>query len=288
MIRAVALACAALLAAPAAASTFTTVKKVCPVGDETFEFPALMSISQWGGLPDGMPIGSGEFPIALPVCPGNGLVMFREFDAAAVATLTPIVASADYQGRRRTDTNYYLAYRLATALGDADAPWLLLSATWEAKNTGPDGALARRYNEEFVATVLASDAVSDDLETVALRARAVNALRELGRFDEAEALRTKITIPAGAGGTGEQAEANRKGWTGYLASLAAPIARRDAARAPIDMMGDTAAAQRCLGKELAVKWRRPEPSALTAFEADYCARPELAASLAELRERLAD
>ena len=279
------------MTAPVAASTFFPVTKTCPIGGKTFAFSELGSISRWGGLPDGMPIGSGSFPVALPVCPDNGLVMFRAFDKAAVATLKPIVASADYQAKRTTETEYYLAYLLATALGDKDAPWLLLSATWEAKNADPRGALAQRYNAEFAAAAVAAvaaDAVSGDLESVALRARAVNALREIGRFEEAEALRGRIVIDPTAGGEGDEAAANRKGWGEYLASLAAPIARRDTARAPIDMVGPQGAAERCLGKELAMRWHRPEPPVLTPFEAEYCARPELAEPIAQLRKRLAE
>ncbi|HSX56090.1 MAG TPA: hypothetical protein VLG14_12380, partial [Sphingomonas sp.] len=58
----------ALLAVPAAASTYFMVRKVCPVGGQKFKFAELGSISTWGSLPDGMPMGSGEFPIALPQC----------------------------------------------------------------------------------------------------------------------------------------------------------------------------------------------------------------------------
>jgi hypothetical protein len=59
-------AVAALIAIPAAASTYFTVRKTCPVGGQKFKFQELGSISTWGALPDGMPVGSGEFPIRLP------------------------------------------------------------------------------------------------------------------------------------------------------------------------------------------------------------------------------
>ncbi|MEG3145396.1 hypothetical protein U1839_12110 [Sphingomonas sp. RT2P30] len=277
------LALVALGAAPAAASTYFPAEKTCPVGGEKFKVMALASISTFGALPDGMPIGSGMFPIALFQCPGNGLVMYRDFDAATVRRLAPIVAGAEYQVLRRTETPYYLAYRLALALGDAEPEWLLLSATWQAKNNN-DLVMARRYGEEFVARVAAMPVLATSFTSIALRARAANALRELGRFKDAEILRASIVIAADAGGTDEDASDNRKGWGEYLASLAAPIARGDAARDPIDMAAPREAGFRCVAP---LRKKNPGPP-LSAFEAAYCARPEMASQLADLRRQIGD
>ncbi|HSI18026.1 MAG TPA: hypothetical protein VK980_09670 [Sphingomonas sp.] len=269
--------------APAWASTFAPTKKTCPIGGEKFDYMALMSISTYGELPDGMPIGSGMFPILMPQCPGNGLVMYRDFDAATVKRLEPIIASPAYQALRKTETRYYLAYRLAAELGDDGATWLLLSATWEAKNAGAADQ-AHRYMEEFVARVAAMPTSATDLTSIALRARAANALRELGRFKEAEQVRAAIVIDPEAGGSGDDAVQNRKGWARYLAKLAAPIARGDTARAPIDMLGEREASFRCLEPS-----RKQNPgAALTAFETSYCARPEVAAAVQNLRRQVPD
>lgn len=270
------------LAAPIAASTYVEVEKTCPVGGEKFKYMELASITTFGAMPDGMPIGSGAFPIELPQCPGNGLVMYEDFDAAKVEKLAGIIARPDYQALRAAETRYYLAYRLAKELGEAEsAPWLLLSATWEAKNAG-GGDRARRYNEAFVALVrgLAADAKS--FASIAVRARAANALRELGRFDEAEAMRAGIVIDPDAGGGDSDAAENRKGWGGYLAALARPIARHDDGRTPIDMMNKREASFRCMAKELAGDGTEVPP--LTAFEAKYCERPEIAAEVNAVRK----
>jgi hypothetical protein len=271
-------AAALLLASPLAASTYFEVEKTCPVGGEKFKFMELGSISTFGYMPDGMPIGSGLFPIEPPVCPGNGLVMYREFDAAQVKQLEGVVAAPAYQALRKSETPLYLAYKLADALGDRETlPWLLLQASWQAKNAGAQGPLARRYNEEFAAYVRAQAADPASLESIALRARAANALRELGRFDEAEALRAAIVIGPEAGG-GKGAE-NRKGWRSYLDALAAPIARKDRGRTPIDLMNLREAAFRCMAKEL-----NDAAPPLTPFEAEYCKRGEVAKQVAEVRK----
>lgn len=233
-----------------------------------------------GSLPDGQPVGSAEFPIAPPQCPDNGLVLFDAFDAATVRRLTPLVGGGEYQALRRTETRYYLVHWLQERLGIGGTAtlWSLLAATWEAKNAG-DAAQATRYNELLVrrARALPDDPAS--LEVLALKARAANALRELGRFEEAEALRGSLAVTPGMGGADADAAANRQGWTRYLAELRPVIARRDPTRAPIDMLGRREALFRCVQPD------RAGPP-LGAFERDYCARPDLRRELESLRERL--
>lgn len=263
----------------------------CPVGGERFDAPALMHYSTYGALPDGQPFGSIQFPILLPECPSNGLVIYKQFEPAEVARLEPLVAGDAYKALRTRETDWYRAWWLADALGDsAEAPWLLLSATWEAKNRPDDAARVQRYNTLFVERVQTLAPSDTELDSIALRARAANALRELGRFTEAETLRASIHIAPDAGGSDEQAPRSREGWTAYLAGLAAPIARGDTARTPIDLLPLREQAFKCLGKELAAKWEREAPPPLTAFEVQYCAAPSagLATELASVRESLKD
>ncbi len=268
--------------APAAASTFFEVIKKCPVGGEKFKFLDQGSSTSWGALPDGMPTGSGPYPYRLPQCPKNGLVIFRDFDGPTLARLTPVVLGAEYQALRATETPYYLAYWLARKLGDADVAGLLIAAGWEAKNDDPESPRARRYADELIALVAAMPVDGSSLESIALRARAANALREKGDFAAAEALRASIKIAPGAGGAGDDAADNRMGWAAFLTALSAPIARSDRSRAPIDMIGEREAATRCVTPGLYPSQVPP----LTEFETAYCARPELAEMLATLRESL--
>lgn len=274
---------ALMLCGTAGASTFTPEKKICPIGGEKFTVQSLMSISTFGAYPDGMPFGSGYFPIQLPQCPKNGMVLYRDFDAAAVKRLAPVVAGSAYQAARRTETRYYLAYLLAQALDDREqSPWLLLSAWWEAKNADPAGPQAAAYGAAFVDLVATIPADATSMENVALRARAANALRELGRFGAAEALRRSIVIAPKAGGKTEDAAENRAGWATILAALAAPIARADATRQPIDLMGKDWAVRRCVEVEKPLPGE-PAPAPLSAFERGYCADPALATDIAAMR-----
>ncbi len=279
---------AILAAGSSDASTFVPVVMTCAVGGEKFKFLDQASSTSWGQLPDGMRLGTGPNPGMLPQCPTNGLVMYREFDKATVEKLAPILAGVDYQALRATETPYYLAYWLAKRLGDDSQAWLLLAAGWEAKNVDPASPRARRYAEEFIALVAAMPIDDMSLDSIALRARAANALRERARFAEAEALRASIKVGADAGGTASVAADNRAGWRDFLAALAAPFARGDSARAPIDMIGDREAAYRCLEPMM-----KPEPGAsprtpLTAFEASFCARSDIAAAVAKLKKGLGD
>lgn len=260
----------------------------CPVGGEQFDAPQLMHYSTFGSMPDGQPIGSIAFPILLPECPGNGLVIFAKFTPEQVKKLGPVVASPAYQALRKSESSYYRAAWLADAIGEKrQAAWLMLSATWEAKNADAAGERARRYGAAFAASAMALPVDAKDFQSIALRARAANALRELGQFEEAETLRASIVIAPDVGGADKNAAENRTGWAGYLAKLAGPVARRDASRQPIDMMNDRDAVFRCLGAEVAVRYKRPAPPPLTAFESEYCARPELAEQLAARRKALA-
>lgn len=279
------------LAGVANASTFYPQEMTCPVGGEKFTFQGLASISTFGQLPDGMPIGSGYFPVAMPQCPKNGLVMYKEYDAAQVKLLAPIVASPEYQAARKTETPYYLAVLLAKGVGDTElVPWLLQSAWWDAKNTDPTAERTRRYGTEFVALVTATPADPFSLTSIALYARAANALRELGRLPEAEALRKSIVITPRPEDKGKERDEDGNitdeyaGWTTYLHQLAGTIARGDTSREPIDMMNDRFAAMRCVDPERKTEVGSP----LTAFEQDYCARPQLAEKIATIRKAISE
>jgi hypothetical protein len=79
------------------ASTYVEEKVKCPVGGEKFKYMGLASISEWGALPDGMPLGSGRFPTLPPQCPSNGLVMYRDFTPQEVSKLAVFVAGPEFR-----------------------------------------------------------------------------------------------------------------------------------------------------------------------------------------------
>ena len=269
---------------PALASEFDTVERQCPVGGETFEARELLGITIMGTLPDGMPIGSGDFPIELPQCPGNGLVIYREFASSELPKLGAFVQSAEYKAiRRSAETPYYLAYRIAKVLGDLVPERLLLSATWEAKNNDGNRERARRYNAEFVAAMTQWPVNPADFSNISLHARGVNALRELGRFDEAENVRAALAGLQSAKSTDNEGTQKWDSLRRFLARLKAPILRGDASRFPIDMLSGKDAAELCLGEEFSRKLKLVPPAPLSAFEHVYCARPELGEDLRERR-----
>ena len=232
-------------AAPAFAGFPVSRQMTCPIGGATFDFTTTGSYSTWGSRPDGKPFGSWRFPLEIPECPDNGLIVYKEFEAGEIARLRPLVESAEYQALRRGDTPYYRAAWLMRRLEASPTQplWLLMQATWEAE---PNPALRRRYLEELVAGVAALGEPAD-LERFALRGRAVNALRELGRFDEAAALiaATLDRFRAAPEGENEEARENRLGWIGFYEQLGRAIARRDASIMPLDLIPVPVAATLC-------------------------------------------
>lgn len=270
---AVVLALAVGTATVAAASTPGSPQRItCPVGGQVFTYTGYASYSRWGSLPDGQPTGSVAYPIAMPQRPTNGLPLFDDFDADTVRRLTPLVTSPAFVALRRAgETQRYLAQWLMMRLDRPalDRTWVLLNASWEAKNAG-DAARVRRYNDEYVTA--AGALTGEGLDVHGLKARRVNALRELGRFEEAEAARAALLSAPTRGDEEERREWD--GWRTYLTALAPVIARRDDTRTPIDLMGTRDQTFRCID----------EASDLSEFDRSFCATPAMKTKVEELRK----
>jgi hypothetical protein len=275
---------ALLLAIPATAEAGMAmkVKEKCAIGGEPFSYTTTPSYSTFGARPDGKPYGSWTFPMELPVCPKNGLVMYREFSKDELARLPAIIATPEYAALRPAETPYYRAAWLARALDpqSLDHAWLLLSASWEADT---DAAKKTRYQAEFLAAAGEAPRTPASLNWLALQVRAINARRELGRFDEAAAalkalpLDALATKPGKAADSPDPDEENRQGWRELITSLGRVIARRDASSEPLDMIPTDYAAALCVGV----------PDHLPRRDDPYCADPSLAEPIAKFREQLA-
>lgn len=243
------------LGAVAAEAGFPVSERMtCPIGGGRFTFTTTASYSTWGARPDGKPFGSWEFPLALPVCPDNGLVVYDEFDEEALRRLRPLVASPEYRALgQRGETSYYRASWLMERMG-APAPswlWMLVQASWQADQ---DPALRRRYLEELVTRAPALGEPRD-VPTIAVRARVINALRELGRFEEAAAMIEATPI---ATLLPESVDARaREDWTGHYRRLGIIVARRDSSIEPIDMIPHREAQDRCADSERLQLHERP-------------------------------
>ena len=172
---------------------------VCPVGGEAFRQNVEMFYFPLESLPNGSNPGGQLSDIMVPICPGNGLVLVPKFDGnegdpEAFADYTPeelaklpaLIASPDYKALSG-EANYLKLYWLSGKLGRPAMQrfHLLQHVSWIGKTPEQH----RRYLEMFVAQ---ADALIDGPDFgSARRMRAqyyvANALRELGRFDEAKA-----------------------------------------------------------------------------------------------------
>jgi hypothetical protein len=247
----------------------------CPVGGERFSIWQPTMYSTYGERPDGKPYGYLPFPFPVPECPSNRLIAFDSFSPDEVAKLAGIIDTVEYTRLTTTETTYYRAWWLAERLGrpPQDSLGLLLSAIWQVTpdavsepTANRDAEQRRRYQELFVAEVRRLPAATPAKDRFWLEARAANATRQLGRFGDAEALRK--TAEASLSGLSE-----KKGWDTYLTKLKTVIARRDIGVEPLDMIPEQEA-------DIACAFRPPS----NAFDRAFCARPETAARVAEMRK----
>jgi len=254
LIAAAALARAALVAAPAVAQGTAPQPMTCPIGGASFDYVVPVGAPPLGERPDGKPYGTVA-PRPLPECPTNGLVLYKDYTPAEVAKLEPLVGSDTYQALRKNDTQYYRAYWLMKEMGvPAQISLLaLLQAGWEA-----DGkpALRERYLAEFAEASGKAEKRPNDLRWVGMEARAVNALRELGKFDEAKARLADIPlapldvkVPEGPPTDKKVGEARvRRAWLAFLTAMGPAIERKDSTPEPMDLLPRSVALGRCLDR----------------------------------------
>lgn len=228
-------------AATSRATTYVPVKLTCPIGGEKFDGYAMASNTYMGQRPDGRPYSPSPIP-PIKECPGNGFVIFDDKLAKAdKAVLAPIVASAEYQAMRATETRHYRAWWLKSRIGRD--PFALASslmvAGWESDD---DPSRKARYQSAFAEAAMAlsrDDANADDWFW--LRLRAANALRELGRFDAAAALIDALEQPGLLPTEADQ----RAGAVRLIAGLRALITDRNTAAEPTNLIPPRMAIERC-------------------------------------------
>lgn len=219
----------AMPAGPANAGFPVTREMTCPIGGERFDFTTTGSYSIFGARPDGKPFGSWTFPLELPECPGNGLIVYKEtFEPAELTRLGALIETPGYRALRGGDTSYYRLSWLLREMGAArgEVLWALVQATWQPAD---ESALRARYLGELAVAAAAEPDAPADLPGYGLRAYGINALRELGRFGEAAALLARTPLaPLRPGGSLPGAEdGQRAGWLQHYSRLAALLARRD-------------------------------------------------------------
>jgi hypothetical protein len=255
---------AVLLAAPPLTSTADTVtataratapapqQMTCPIGGGSFTYTPPAPRPTTGTRPDGKPYGVTA-PPALPECPDNGLVLYKEYTPEEVAKLEPLVASPAFQALRESDAQYYRAYWLMKemGLGPEESLWALLQASWQVEDK-PE--LRSRYLTELIESSAKAAPNPADLNWVGMEAHAINALRELGRFDEARSRIDMLSlqpldvrIPTGAASDPAVQDARkRRTWLGFLKNLKAAIERKDSSLEPLDLIPRVVAIDRCI------------------------------------------
>ena len=234
-----AVAAAALLAfagfaGPALAGIPVEEEMTCPVGGESFTHTTTGSYSTYGARPDGKPYGSWVFPMPLPECPGNRLVLYKQFDDAEIETLSELVGSDAYRAMEG-ETDYYRAQWLEDRLSNTvPMPWLLMRATWQVDG---DPDRRRRYLGEFADRAASVAVDRGDFGTMMLRFRLANAQRELGALDRAAGTLAELAegLDPAAADTADEAE--NLLWFGYMIDdLSAVVAAGDTSIEPLAML----------------------------------------------------
>lgn len=280
-----ALGSVALPTLPASAGFPVPQAVKCPVGGKSFTHTTTGSYSVWGYRPDGKPYGSWDFPMELPKCPGNGLVVFDDFSKEEVKRLEALTDSAEYRAIRDRETNYYLAAWTMEKLGrpPINVAWMVVQASWQADDR-PE--LKKRYQAEYVDRIRKLERSGDGTDWLLMQARAVNGLRELGRFDEAKALlesldlspldvevpkeKTGAATPSGLGRTvlnyeEIQAAKRKRDFLNQFKQLGLLIEARNSGSEPLHMIPMREAADRC----------RDGGERLSSTDKAYCASDEM-------------
>lgn len=231
---------AMLLSVAASASTYASQKFRCPVGGKTFTATVQLSMTSFGARPDGKTYDTGRAPKI--ECPDNGFVFYKDkYSKAEEARLAPLVEGVDYRAMRVADTaegrSAWLAAKMNESAEDVAFAWLV--ASWSSDG---DAVRKTRYQQAFVAAVQAVPATSEYRKI--LDFRAANALRELGRPDESDAILKALELRVS---TITEAE-ERAGFLKMIAALHILNAEGNHSAEPVTMVPDEIAADLCINQ----------------------------------------
>ena len=233
----------------------------CPLGGKTFTQEVGYSAFPLITLPDGSWLGDALMDVQIPVCPDNGLVIlpdyaameasdeqrmtYGDYSVAERARLPGLIADPAYLALK-SDNRHAQAYWLATKLGRPASTrfHLLQRSTWATI----DPMLRKRRVEQFAADGPALiDAMDESADARRLYSTyIVNALRELGRFDEAlarlDANDSAYPLPDSPPGTELTIRIEN-----FVDPLRTAIAERDDDRFPVDLLDQRIANDICTG-----------------------------------------
>lgn len=151
-------------------------------------------------------------------------------------------------------------YRLHWLLREMGSPplqhlWALVQAGWQVHE---GSAVRNRYLAEFALQMAALPAEPANPVEFAMRGRWLNALRELGRFDEEAALLARTSLePLRRPTQDEQERRERSSWLEYYGMLGRLIERRDSAAEPLDSISSREAIGLCIDRaDRLTRWDR--------------------------------
>ncbi len=227
---------------PASAGMPYVTKMACAIGEEKFDYTTTGSYTTFGSRPDGKPFGSWHFPLDLPECPKNGLIMFDEFSDEDKTKLKSLIVDERYTAMRKTETTYYRAMWLARELGRDKTVQLglLRQAIWQ---TDDSPALRKRYFEEYLEVAPSLPEGSFSVEQLWTELSRANAERELGRFEAAKQKLDAIDLTRLVASKDDQEplEAMKAYAESYRTKLRAVIIDGDSGLDPASMRSDRAA-----------------------------------------------
>ncbi|HEX4848281.1 MAG TPA: hypothetical protein VFV30_09055, partial [Novosphingobium sp.] len=230
---------------------------ICPVGGERFRQDTSFPTFPLESYPDGGGPGVEGSDAGLPECPSNGLVLLvpykheqgdsqEAYTPEEIARLPALIASPEYQALRK-DTRAARLVWLAEKLGRP--AWqrfhLLQRAAWVARTPEERRRWMTRIANEGEG--LAASPGFPPVFAIEVRYYTVNALRELGRFDEASAMLARLRNDALAQRRAERGDQPPNPHvmetldTDSLAGieeLQKAIDLRDDDRFPVSMMGE--------------------------------------------------
>lgn len=176
---------------------------ICPLGGTAFQHNTSYSAFPLLTLPDGSWLGDTQIGVQIPVCPDNGLVLLPDLTRSAagdgqtilyydyapheIAALPALIADPEYRALAELGPYAqaaWIAHRIDRPA--TDQLFMLQRATWATA----DPALRRRLVERLAAQApTLIDRLDGGSQVQAYhRMFVVNALRELGRFEEAGAM----------------------------------------------------------------------------------------------------
>lgn len=248
--------------APSDVATFDIREFVCPLTGETFTQDvgyAAMPLVQFA---DGSWLGDHLVDAQIPECPRDGLVLipdyenadqaqslpYREYSLDQLMQLHDLIESDAYRKLRRS-SRHERAQWIATQLGmpAQTRMQLLVRASWAATDRAGRKRLVARIADEGPALI--DTFATPEAEKRTSRVLVANALRELGRFAEADAMLDAILTSVAA--DADIADPNNtNALLNTIARLRAAIAHRDDDRFPIDVSSEKWADRVCSGNDV--------------------------------------